>query len=152
MEPIEWVVAGLIFVAAKVPDKAADKILDQLWDRGQNLLSQLQRKAPQTAAAIDQAQTTPLNWQQTVIEIEAIAQTDTEVAEAVQAVEATVTEHPELQQKIATEIQSQPTVIQNNTKLAEKINTVIQGTTIKGGNVGNTGIVGSTIQGGTFNI
>ncbi|MGB3402608.1 MAG: hypothetical protein WBA77_07945 [Microcoleaceae cyanobacterium] len=152
MEPIEWVVAGLVFVAAKVPDKAADKILDQLWDRGQNLLSQLQRKAPQTAAAIDQAQTTPLNLQQTVIEIEAIAQTDAEVAEAVEAVEATLREHPELQQKIATEIQSQPTVIQNNTKLAEKINTVIQGTTIKGGNVGNTGIVGSTIQGGTFNI
>lgn len=152
MEPIEWVVAALIFVAAKVPDKAADKILDQLWDQGTVLLSQLRRKAPQTAAAIEQAQTTPLNWQQTVVDVQAIAQTDTEIAEAVKAVEATVSEHPELQQKIATEVQSQPTIIQNNAKLAEKINTVIQGTTIKGGNVGNTGIVDSTITNSTFNF
>ncbi len=126
---MEWVVAALVFVAAKVPDKAADKILDQLWDRGQNLLSQLKHKAPQTAAAIEQAQTTPLNCQQTIVDVEAIAQTDAEVAEAVKAVEATLREHPELQQKIATEIQSQPTIIQNNAKLAEKIGAVIQGGT-----------------------
>jgi hypothetical protein len=152
MEPIEWVVTALIFVAAKVPDKAADKILDQLWDQGEHLLSQLRRKAPQTAAAIEQAQTKPLNWQQTVIEVEAIAQTDIEVAEAVEVVATTVREHPELQQQIATEIQSQPTIIQNNAKLAEKINTVIQGTTIKDSNVGNTGVVDSTITNSTFNF
>jgi hypothetical protein len=152
MEPIEWVVAALIFVAAKVPDKAADKILDQLWDQGTVLLSQLRRKAPQSAAAIEQAQTTPLNWQQTVVDVEAITQTDTEIAQAVEAVETTLREHPELQQKIATEIQSQPTIINNSAKLAEKINTLIQGTTIEGGNVGNTGVVDSTITNSTFNF
>jgi hypothetical protein len=152
MEPIEWAVAVLIFISAKAPDKVADKILDQLWEQGENLLTQLRRKQPQTAAAIEQARNKPLNWEQTVIEVEAVAQTDSEIAKAIQTVAATVQDNPELGQEIAKEIQSQPAMVQNSTKLAEKINAVFQGTTITGGNVGNTGIVGSTIQGGTFNI
>ena len=152
MEPIELAVAALVFIAAKAPDKAADKIWDKLWEQGENLLTHLWRKAPRTAIAIKQAQTIPLNLEQTVIDVRAVAQTDLEVAEAVKAVETTVREHPELQQKIAKELQSQPTIIQNSAKLAEKINAVFQSTSITGGNVGNTGIVGSTIQGGTFNI
>ena len=95
MEPIEWAVAALIFIAAKAPDKAADKILDKLWEQGENLLSQLRRKAPQTALAIEQAKTVPLDWEQTVIDIQAMAQTDAEVAQAVQAVEVAAQERVE---------------------------------------------------------
>lgn len=152
MEPIEWAVAALVFIAAKAPDKAADKILDKLWEQGENLLSQLRRKAPHTAITIEQAQTTPLNWEQTVIDVQAVAQTDSEVAQAVQAVEATVREHPELGQEIAKEIQSHPSIVQNSAKLAEKINAVFQGTTFTGSNVGNTGIVDSTISNSTFHF
>ena len=156
MEPIELTVAALAsLMITKATGKTGEKLGEKLVEQGGNLLQQLRRKSPQTASAIEKVNQTPLNWDQAVIDVKATAADYPEVAQIVEEVEATISDDTELRktlEEIAATIKSQPATVQNSAQLAEKINALFQGTTITGGNVGNTGMTGSTIQGGTFNI
>ncbi|NEP58657.1 MAG: hypothetical protein F6K31_16840 [Symploca sp. SIO2G7] len=137
MEPLEIAVAALV---VQFLTKAGEKTGEKLFDQGTTLLQRLRGKSPETAIAIEQAKEVPLNFGQAVLEVEAVAKTEPDIAEAVQQIEATVREDSQLAaaiQKVIEEMKSQPTD-QNSGKLAEKINALFQGTTISGGNVGNT--------------
>ncbi|NES19286.1 MAG: hypothetical protein F6K41_10240 [Symploca sp. SIO3E6] len=139
-EPMETVVAALFVILNKFGDKIVGKSVDKLFEQGIPLLKSLRGKSPETVIAIEQAKEVPLNFGQAVLEVEAAAKTEPDIAEAVQQIEATVREDSQLAaaiQKLIEEMKSQATV-QNSGKLAEKINALFQGTTISGGNVGNT--------------
>ncbi|KKD38025.1 MAG: hypothetical protein WAN66_13915 [Limnoraphis robusta] len=156
MEPVELTLAALAaLIITKATEKTGEKLGEKLFEQGGTLLQQLRCKSPQTALAIEKVNETPLDWGQAVIDVKKTAETDPEFAKVVEDVEATIIEDADLRKRleeIATTIKSQPATVNNSAKLAEKINALFQGTTITGGNVGNTGIVGSTIEGGTFNI
>ncbi|NEP62968.1 MAG: hypothetical protein F6K31_39665 [Symploca sp. SIO2G7] len=147
MEPLEIAVAAVAIFLTKAGEKTGEKLFEQ----GATLLQRLRGKSLKTVTAIEQAKEAPLDFGQAVLEIEAAAKTDSEIAEAVQQIEETVKEDPKLadaMQKVVEEMKSQPSTVQNSGKLAEKINALFQGTTISGGNVGNTGVFkNSTIKG-----
>ncbi|NES25697.1 MAG: hypothetical protein F6K41_44095 [Symploca sp. SIO3E6] len=142
MEPLEIAVAALIVqFLTKAGEKAGETFGEKLFDQGTTLFQRLRRKSPQTVAAIEQAEEAPLDFGQAVLEVKAAAETEPDIAEAVQQIGATVTENSQLaeaMQKVIEEMKSSPSAVQNSGKLAEKINALFQGTTISGGNVGNT--------------
>ncbi|NEQ67120.1 MAG: hypothetical protein F6K21_16755 [Symploca sp. SIO2D2] len=153
MEPLEIAVAVLVVpFLTKAWDKTGEKFGEKLFEQGETLLKRLRGKSPETVTAIELAKEGTLDFCQAVLEVKAAAKTDPEIAEVVQQIEATVKEDSQLAlaiQKVIEEIKSQQSTIQNSTKLADKINALLQGTTISGGNVGNTGVFqNTTIHGG----
>jgi hypothetical protein len=106
-------------IVTKVLEKQGEKVGEKVWAKGEQLLALLQRKALDTASAIEKAAQQPaLTAQQPVNlgeatligEVEQLAAADPEIKAAVEAV--------------AAEAKAQPETIQNLTKLAEKIGVV----------------------------
>ncbi|MEL7037540.1 MAG: hypothetical protein AAFO04_18235 [Cyanobacteria bacterium J06592_8] len=131
MEPIELTVAALAaLIITKATGKVGDKLGDKIVEQGGVLLEQLYHKSPQTASAIAKVNETPLDWGQAVIDVEATAKTDPEIAQIVEDLEVTISEDADLRKKleeIAATIKSQQTSTQNYQNTIEKVVNLAQG-------------------------
>lgn len=128
MEPITATVIATL-IATKAFEKTGEMIGEGIWNQAGNqvrrFLTALRRQDPETAGAIEQvAQNPALAEQQPqtygtevlIAKVEAAAQQDAVVRQAVQ--------------EIQTAVQAQPGAIVNLTQLAEKIGVVNQGTIV----------------------
>jgi hypothetical protein len=125
VEPVLTAAAIATMMATKAFEKTGEKIGEAVVGLIPKFLGALRRKDPQTADAIATvAQQPELATQQPevystsalVAKVEAIAQDDADIRQAVQ--------------EIQTAVQAQPGAIVNLTQLAEKIGVVNQGTIV----------------------
>ncbi|MBD2518835.1 hypothetical protein H6G93_28515 [Nostoc sp. FACHB-973] len=117
MEPVSLTAAAIAtLVITKAFEKTGEIIGEKAWNEGEKLFLLLKRKQPNTASAIELAQTQPLDYGQAhlIEQVEEAANKDPEIAQAVETV--------------ANAVKSQPSIIQNFTNTVDKN---------YGGNVGN---------------
>jgi hypothetical protein len=120
-------------VATKALEKTGEKVGETLWQQTGNFLNSLKKESPDTVTAIEKAPEQPLDYGKAVLEIEAAAKANPEVAQRMQELVAMVETEP-LLKNLVDSIKSQtqqPTVI-NSQKLAEQIKNVFQGNTFTG--------------------
>jgi hypothetical protein len=120
-------------VATKALEKTGEKVGETLWQQTGNFLNSLRNESPDTVTAIEKAPEQPLDYGKAVLEIEAAAKANPEVAQRMQELVAMVETEP-LLKNLVDSIKSQtqqPTVI-NSQKLAEQIKNVFQGNTFTG--------------------
>jgi hypothetical protein len=119
-------------VMTKAFEKTGEKLGEKVFDQSEKFLTSLRRKSPETASAIQKMPQEPLDFGQAVLEVDALAKTDTELAAAIQGLAATAEQDPnprlaEMVQIIISTLRSQQPTVQNMGKLAEKIGLVVQG-------------------------
>jgi hypothetical protein len=125
MEPFT---AGAIatLVLTKAIEKAGETLGEKVMEKGGKLMQLLKRKSPDTASAIEVAaqhpelvEQQPEDYGEAVLveKVESAAKSDSEIAEAVQA--------------LADAVKSQPQTSQSITNIAEKIYGNIQGGSIQ---------------------
>jgi hypothetical protein len=120
-------------VATKALEKTGEKVGETLWQQTGNFLNSLRNESPDTVTAIEKAPEQPLDYGKAVLETEAAAKANPEVAQRMQELVAMVETEP-LLKDLVNSIKSQtqqPTVI-NSQKLAEQIKNVFQGNTFTG--------------------
>ncbi|MBD2458572.1 hypothetical protein H6G80_31470 [Nostoc sp. FACHB-87] len=128
MEPLTTAAIALgSVVATKALERTGEMVGETLWNKTGELLVKLRKHSPNVVAAIEKAPTTPLDYGNAVIEIEAAAKADPEVAQAVQ--EVVTAAQAETNPKFV-DIMTAP----NLTKLADKIGQVVMS-----GGTGNIG-------------
>ena len=116
----------------KAFEKTGEKLGEKVFDQSEKFLTSLRIKSPETASAIQKVPQEPLDFGQAVLEVDALAKTDSELAKTIQVLAATVEQDPNLKlakivQEIITTLKSQQPTVQNMGKLAEKIGLVVQG-------------------------
>jgi primosomal protein N'' len=120
-------------VATKALEKTGEKVAETLWQQTGNFLNSLRNESPDTVTAIEKAPEQPLDYGKAVLETEAAAKANPEIAQRMQELVAMVETEP-LLKDLVNSIKSQtqqPTVI-NSQKLAEQIKNVFQGNTFTG--------------------
>ena len=120
-------------VATKALEKTGEKVGETLWQQTGDFLNSLKKESPDTVTAIEKAPEQPLDYGKAVLETEAAAKANPEVAQRMQELVAMVETEP-LLKDLVNSIKSQtqqPTVI-NSQKLAEQIKNVFQGNTFIG--------------------
>ena len=120
-------------VATKALEKTGEKVAETLWQQTGNFLNSLRNESPDTVTAIEKAPEQPLDYGKAVLETEAAAKANPEIAQRMQELVAMVETEP-LLKDLVNSIKSQtqqPTVI-NSQKLAEQIKNVFQGNTFIG--------------------
>jgi len=120
-------------VATKALEKTGEKVGETLWQQIFNFLNSLRNESPDTVTAIEKAPEQPLDYGKAVLETEAAAKANPEIAQRMQELVAMVETEP-LLKDLVNSIKSQtqqPTVI-NSQKLAEQIKNVFQGNTFTG--------------------
>lgn len=111
MEPLS---TAAIAIAAAIATKTIEMTSENFGEKVVNFLTNLRKKSPQTATAIEQAPEQPLDYGEAVLEVEAVAKANPEVKEAMEelAIAAKAETNPQL-----SAIFNAP----NLQKLAEKI-------------------------------
>ena len=120
-------------VATKALEKTGEKVAETLWQQTGNFLNSLRNESPDTVTAIEKAPEQPLDYGKAVLETEAAAKANPEIAQRMQELVAMVETEP-LLKDLVNSIKSQtqqPTVI-NSQKLDEQIKNVFQGNTFTG--------------------
>jgi hypothetical protein len=120
-------------VANETTKTLGKKISDTLLQKTGDFLNALRKESPDTVTAIEKAPEQPLDYGKAVLETEAAAKANPEVAQRMQELVAMVETEP-LLKDLVNSIKSQtqqPTVI-NSQKLAEQIKNVFQGNTFIG--------------------
>jgi DUF1680 family protein len=119
-------------VMTKAFEKTGEKLGEKVFDQSEKFLTSLRRRSPETASAIQKMPQKPLNFGQAILEVDALAKTDADLAAAMQVLAATAEQDPnprlaEMIQVIISTLRSQQPTVQNMGKLAEKIGLVVQG-------------------------
>ena len=119
-------------VMKKAFEKTGEKLGEKVFGQSEKFLSSLRHKSPETASAIQKVPEQPLDFGQAVLEVDALAKTDSELADIIQilAIAAEQDSNPklaEMVQTIISTLKSQQPTVQNIGKLAEKIGLVVQG-------------------------
>jgi Zn-dependent oligopeptidase len=122
-------------VMTKALEKTGEKLGEKVFDQSEKFLTSLKRKAPETASAIQKVPEEPLDYGQAVLEVHALAETDSELAHAIQLLAESAAQDPnprltEAIREITTNLSSQQPTVQHMGKLAEKIGLVVQGGTV----------------------
>jgi hypothetical protein len=134
MEPLTTAAIAIgSVVATKALEKTGEKVAETLWQQTGNFLNSLRNESPDTVTAIEKAPEQPLDYGKAVLETEAAAKANPEIAQRMQELVAMVETEP-LLKDLVNSIKSQtqqPTVI-NSQKLAEQIKNVFQGNTFIG--------------------
>lgn len=134
MEPLTTAAIAIgSVVATKALEKTGEKVGETLWQQADNFLNSLRNESPDTVTAIEKAPEQPLDYGKAVLETEAAAKANPEIAQRMQELVAMVETEP-LLKDLVNSIKSQtqqPTVI-NSQKLAEQIKNVFQGNTFTG--------------------
>ncbi|BAZ70468.1 hypothetical protein NIES4106_52620 [Fischerella sp. NIES-4106] len=119
MEPLTTAAIAIgSVVATKALEKTGEKVGEALWDKTGQFIVKLRKQSPQIVAAIEKAPEQPLDYGKALLEVEAAAKADPEVAQAVQ--ELATAAKAETNPKFA-EILAMP----NLAKLADKIGQVV---------------------------
>ena len=71
-------------VATKALEKTGEKVGETLWQQTGNFLNSLKKESPDTVTAIEKAPGQPLDYGKAVLEIEAAAKANPEVAQRMQ--------------------------------------------------------------------
>jgi hypothetical protein len=133
MEPITTLSAAIAtMIVQKALEKAGEKLGEQVAQQSAKLLATLKIKSPQTASAIESALEQPLNYRQTIIEVEALVQEDPEFAKAVRELAAVASKEADIRlsapiRELVGSIKEQDLSTQNLGRLADKIGVVSQG-------------------------
>ena len=118
-------------IMTKAFEKTGEKLGEAVIGQSGKFLSSLKRKSPETANAIELAQEEPLNYGLAVLELDAIAKKDLDLASEVQTLASLAISEPnprlhEVIQEIISTLKSQQPTVHNFGKLAEKIGLVVQ--------------------------
>jgi hypothetical protein len=128
MEPLTTAAIAIgSVVATKALEKTGEMVGEALWNKTGEFLVKLRKHSPNVVAAIEKAPDEPLDYGKAVLEVEAAAKANPEVAQAAQ--EVATAAQAETNPKFA-EIMATP----NLTKLADKIGQVVMS-----GGTGNIG-------------
>jgi hypothetical protein len=120
-------------VATKALEKTGEKIAETLWQQTGNFLNSLRNESPDTVTAIEKAPQQPLDYGKAVLETEAAAKANPELAQRMQELVATAETEPLLKELVnSIKSQTQQTTVINSQKLAEQIKNVFQGNTFTG--------------------
>jgi hypothetical protein len=120
-------------VATKALEKTGEKVAETLWQQTGNFLNSLRNESPDTVTAIEKAPEQPLDYGKAVLETEAAAKANPEVAQRMQELVAMVETEPLLKELVnSIKSQTQQTTVINSQKLAEQIKNVFQGNTFTG--------------------
>jgi hypothetical protein len=120
-------------VATKALEKTGEKVGETLWQQTGNFLNSLRHESPDTVTAIEKAPEQPLDYGKAVLETEAAAKANPEVAQRMQELVAMVETEPLLKDLVnSIKSQTQQTTVINSQKLAEQIKNVFQGNTFTG--------------------
>ncbi|NES44889.1 hypothetical protein [Moorena sp. SIO2C4] len=119
MEPLAAAVVAISTVlATKALEKTGENVGQVVWNQTSQFLESLRKQSPDTVTAIENAPEVPLDFDDVVLQVEAAAQDNSEVAQAMQELAAAAQAEPN--PKFA-EIIAMP----NLQKLAEKIGQVV---------------------------
>jgi hypothetical protein len=120
-------------VATKALEKTGEKVGETLWQQTGDFLNSLKKESPDTVTAIEKAPEQPLDYGKAVLETEAAAKANPEVAQRMQELVAMVETEPLLKDLVnSIKSQTQQTTVINSQKLAEQIKNVFQGNTFTG--------------------
>jgi hypothetical protein len=120
-------------VATKALEKTGEKVGETLWQQTGNFLNSLRNESPDIVTAIEKAPEQPLDYGKAVLETEAAAKANPEVAQRMQELVAMVETEPLLKDLVnSIKSQTQQTTVINSQKLAEQIKNVVQGNTFNG--------------------
>ena len=120
-------------VATKALEKTGEKVGETLWQQTGNFLNSLRNESPDTVTAIEKAPEQPLDYGKAVLETEAAAKANPEIAQRMQELVAMVETEPLLKDIVnSIKSQTQQTTVINSQKLAEQIKNVFQGNTFIG--------------------
>ena len=120
-------------VATKALEKTGEKVGETLWQQTGNFLNSLRNESPDTVTAIEKAPEQPLDYGKAVLETEAAAKANPEVAQRMQELVAMVETEPLLKDLVdSIKSQTQQTTVINSQKLADEIKNVLQGNTFNG--------------------
>ena len=132
MEPLTLAATAIAAtIMTKAFEKTGEKLGEAVIDQSGKFLSSLKIKSPDTATAIELAHEQPLDYGLAVLEVNTLAEKDSDLANEVQTL-ATVAmsdANPRLNQvvqEILDALKSQQPTVQNFGKLAEKIGLVVQ--------------------------
>jgi hypothetical protein len=138
MEPLTLAaIAVATTVITKALEKTGEKLGEKVFNQTEQFVASLKHKSPQTITAIEKIPEAPLDYSRAVLEIEALAKADPEIAEELKTLVKVATEDPnakliEAIQEIETALKSQTQ--ESNTKklskLAEKIGVVVYNGTV----------------------
>ncbi len=132
MEPLTTAAIAIgSIVATKALEKTGEKATETLWEQIGKFLNSLKQQSPDTVTAIEKAPEQPLDYGKAVLEVESAAKANPQVAQTMAELVTTVEAESnprldELLKAVKETLASQQPMVQNNTKLAEKINNVIQ--------------------------
>jgi phosphoenolpyruvate-protein kinase (PTS system EI component) len=119
-------------IMTKFWEKTGEKLGEKVFSESEKFLRALKTKAPETGIAIEKASEQPLDYGQAVLEVQALAVRDSEIAEAIQSLVLVAEEEPNVRlrniaQEIINALRNQQPTVQNAGKLAEKIGVIVQG-------------------------
>ncbi|BAB75480.1 hypothetical protein ACN23B_18985 [Anabaena sp. FACHB-709] len=130
MEPVTLTAVGTAIatiVLTKALEKTGEKLGEAALEKSNELIAKLRQKnkLPLLANTSQEDTQQALDYGQAVLELKAAADKDTEIAQSVREVEATINQDksPKAEeiQKLSAEIQAQPAIVNNFAKLAESI-------------------------------
>ncbi|AFZ61310.1 hypothetical protein H6G54_21235 [Anabaena cylindrica FACHB-243] len=132
MEPLILAATAIATtILTKAFEKTGEKLGEKVVEQSGRFLTSLKDKSPATAHAIELSPKQPLDYGQTVLEVNALANADPEIAREVEILAelALQENNPRLEQtiqEIQRTLQLQQPTVQVLGKLAEKIGLVVQ--------------------------
>ncbi|NET83606.1 MAG: hypothetical protein F6J94_17265 [Moorea sp. SIO1F2] len=91
MEPLAAAVVAISTVlATKALEKTGENVGQVVWDQTSQFVESLRNQSPDTVMAIEQAPGQPLNYAEVVLEVEAAAKQNPEVAQSIESLVTTV--------------------------------------------------------------
>jgi DNA segregation ATPase FtsK/SpoIIIE-like protein len=113
-------------VATKALEKTGEKVGETLWQQTGNFLNSLRNESPDTVTAIEKTPEQPLDYGKAVLETEAAAKANPEVAQRMQELVATTETEPlpnleAILNQIANALKSQPSEQKIYIKTIEKL-------------------------------
>ena len=114
MEPLTTAAVAIgSVVATKALEKTGEKVGEALFEKTSKFLSSLKKQSPATVTAIEKAPEQPLDYGKAVLEVEAVAKENSEVAQMMEALVTTIQAErlPNLEpilQEIAETLKSHP--------------------------------------------
>jgi len=134
MEPLTTAAVAIgTVVATKALEKTGEKVGEAVFDRTSKFLESLKEESPGTMIAIEQARELPLDYSKAMLEIEAVAKENSQVAQAMQelatAAEAEADRNPmlyQLLQEIKDDLKFRQASMSKIDKFADKIGQFVQ--------------------------
>ncbi|EGJ30136.1 MULTISPECIES: hypothetical protein [Moorena] len=147
MEPLAAAVVAISTVlATKALEKTGENVGQVVWDQTNQFVESLRNQSPDTVMAIEQAPEQPLDYAEVVLELEAAAKQNPEVAQSMERLVTTVDAETlpnleEILEKITKALESQQAKRDNyNIEKVDNQGNFVQGKSI---NQDNTNIGGS---------